>query len=157
VTILVFCDFQSPFCGRAQPILAQVLHEFPHQVRLIHKHLPLAIHEHARDAALAAEAARDQGRFWEMHDRLYRDPNALDRAGLKAAARTLGLDMALFERSLDDDKAAQRIDRDLAIAQRAGVTRTPTIAVNGIVLSGYRLEPLRQAVRRALADSAASP
>jgi protein-disulfide isomerase len=126
-------------------------------VKLVHKHLPLSIHPDARNAALAAEAARQQGRFWEMHELLFHNVGSLDRAGLSEHARKLGLDLNRFEAGMDGEETAERIDRDLEDARGLKIARTPTILVNGIELPNYRLETLREAIRRSLASESNSP
>lgn len=150
VTIVVFSDFQCPFSRRAQPILRQALDEFSGSVKLVHKHLPLPLHENARTAALAAEAAHQQGRFWEMHDMLFRQAGALDRESLTTHARSLGLDAARFLDAMDGSQAAERVDRDAADAERIEATKTPTILVNGTRLRNYQLDTLRAGIRQSL-------
>jgi protein-disulfide isomerase len=126
-------------------------------VKLVHKHLPLSIHPDARNAALAAEAARQQGRFWEMHELLFHNVGSLDRASLSEHARKLGLDLNRVEAGMDGEETAERIDRDLEDARGLKIARTPTILVNGIELPNYRLETLREAIRRSLASESNSP
>ncbi len=150
VTVVEFSDFQCPFCGRAAPIVTKLLAEFEGQVRLIFKHLPLPFHSHARLAAAAAEAAREQGKFWEMHDLLFQNRDALERDDLRGYAQQLGLDAARFETALDSPETYARLERDLDQARRVGANGTPTFFVNGRRLTNYTETPFRRAIERAL-------
>lgn len=152
VTIVEFADFQCPLSARALPTLRQVMAAYPDQVRLVFKHFPLAIHPDARRAAVAAEAAREQGKFWEMHDLLFQNPASLERAELVAHAASLGLDVARFEKDLDSPELAARVDRDAAEAMRVGATATPTFFVNGRRMESYQLNAFRVAIRNGLAE-----
>jgi protein-disulfide isomerase len=154
ITIVEFADFQCPFCARAEPVVAQVLGTYPEQVRVVFKHLPQSIHPQARGAALAAEAAREQGKFWEMHERLFRNPNALEREHLLAHARDLGLDMGRFTADLDSERIAARVDRDVAEAERVGAGLTPAFYLNGSRLRNWQWSTFHAAIERALAAPA---
>jgi protein-disulfide isomerase len=100
-------------------------------VRVVFKNLPLPFHDLARPMAKAAVAADAQGHFWEMHDRLFALTGTADRAALDVVARSIGLDVARFDRDLDDPSLDARIDADDADAKALGVTGTPTFFVNG--------------------------
>jgi protein-disulfide isomerase len=136
VTLVVFSDFQCPFCGKVEPTLAKVMEAYPGKVRMVWKDFPLPFHPNAMPAALAARAAGQQGKFWPMHDRLFADQTRLDRAGLEAHAQALGLDLARFRAALDSasDRAAVLADQRQGSA--AGVSGTPAFYVNGVKLSG---------------------
>jgi protein-disulfide isomerase len=131
VTIIEFSDFQCPFCGRVTPTLRQLVEKYPNDVQVAFKHLPLAMHNNAEIAALAAEAAREQGKFWQMHDKLFANQQALDRANLEKYAQELGLDVARFKAALDSDKTKQRVTADKTLADQFGVRGTPSFFVNG--------------------------
>ncbi len=150
VTVVEFSDFQCPFCSRAAPIVTKLLAEFKGQVRLVFKHLPLPFHPHARLAAAAAEAAREQGKFWEMHDLLFQNMDALERSDLLGYAQQLGLDVSRFETALDNPETYARLERDLDQARRVGANGTPTFFVNGLRLTNYTETPFRRAIQRAL-------
>ena len=156
VTVVEFSDFQCPFCNRAAPIVTKLLAEFEGQVRLVFKHLPLPFHPHARIAAAAAEAAREQGKFWEMHDLLFQDTDALERDDLLGYAQQLGLDVSRFETALDNPETYARLERDLNQARRVGANGTPTFFVNGRRLANYTETPFRRAIQRALAKEASA-
>ncbi len=148
VTVVEFSDFQCPFCSRAVPAVNEVEREFKDDVRVVWKHLPLAFHPNAMPAALAAEAARQQGKFWEMHDRLFAGQQALSDAAYVQLAKELGLDLARFEAARRDPAARQRVEEDARGAAAAGVTGTPTFVVNGEVVVGST--GLKDAIRRHL-------
>jgi protein-disulfide isomerase len=136
VTIVEFSDFQCPFCARVVPTLQQVQDTYKDHVRIVWKHLPLSIHKDAVGAALAAEAARKQGKFWEYHDKLFTDRTKLGSDDLKQYAKDLQLDMARFETDLQSGAEKKRIDADVAEAQALGINGTPGIFVNGRFVRG---------------------
>jgi len=131
ITIIEFADYQCPFCVRAEATLRAVEQAHPGDVRVVFKNLPLPFHDLARPMARAAVAADAQGHFWEMHDRLFALTGTADRAALDGVARSIGLDVATFDRDLDDPSLDARIDADDADAKALGVTGTPTFFVNG--------------------------
>jgi protein-disulfide isomerase len=131
VTIVEFSDFQCPYCGRADATLGQLLRDYGNDLELFFRHSPLPFHPNALPAALAAEAARTQGKFWEMHDKLFASQTNLDRASLDKYAREIGLDLVAFKQALDSGKGKDRIQRDMAEAARFGARGTPTFFING--------------------------
>jgi protein-disulfide isomerase len=149
VTVIQFSEFQCPFCARALPSLKEL--ESNKSVRVVWKHLPLSFHANAMPAAIAAEAAREQGKFWEMHDRLFSNQAALSDASYLQYARELGLDVKRFQEAIQSPRLRARIQEDLAAAASAGVTGTPTFVVNGEVVVGT--SGLESAVQRRLAAS----
>jgi protein-disulfide isomerase len=156
VTVVEFSDFQCPYCSRAEPIITKLLAEFEGQVRLIFKHFPLPFHPQARIAAAAAEAAREQGKFWEMHDLLFQNTEALERDDLRGYAQQLGLDLPRFETALDNSEIDARVERDITEARRVGVNGTPTFYVDGRRLGNHQEKAFRRAIQRALQAQAAS-
>ena len=151
VTVVEFSDFQCPFCGRAIPAVKDVEAAFPRDVRIVWKHLPLSFHQNAMPAALAAEAAREQGgpaKFWAMHDKLFANQAALSEATYEQYARELGLDLARFKKDVADPKLKARVQEDAQLAQRVGVNGTPTFIVNGETVVGSAA--LRPAIERQL-------
>ena len=132
VTIVEFADYQCPFCVRAEAILHAVEQAHPGDVRLVFKNLPLPFHDHARLMAKAAVAADAQGHFWEMHDKLFIVSGGnVDRTVLDGVARDVGLDVARFDRDMDDPALDAKVDADDADAKALGVKGTPTFFVNG--------------------------
>ncbi len=130
-TIVEFSDFECPYCGRAYPILEEVLREFEGRVRVVFFNYPLSGHPHAMPAARAAVAAGNQGKFWEMHDQLFTHQRALEDEDIDGYARDLGLDMERFHADLRSPETQRRIDADREVGRTVGVQGTPTIFVNG--------------------------
>lgn len=155
VTIVEFSDFQCPYCGDAATTLDQLTEEYDEdQLRLVFKHLPLDFHEHAYDAAVAAECAHDQGAFWEMHDLLFDHQNALDDTSLLTYAHELGLDETAWSDCFSSQPPRDRVEADRQRATDAKVPATPTFFINGSPRIGsYPLEDLREAVDEALSDA----
>ena len=132
VTIVEYGDFECPICRAAEPGVRMILEQQSSKIRLVYRHFPIeSAHPHALMAAEAAEAAAAQGRFWEMHDLLMRQGAKLDRETLDRNAETLGLDIAEFKASLDDEIYRQRIREQMDGANRAHVRSTPAFFVNG--------------------------
>jgi protein-disulfide isomerase len=142
VTIVVFSDFQCPYCSRAEGTLTELQRLYPGRLRIVFKEHPLPMHDKARLAAKAALAAGDQGRFWEMHDSLFSRECTLDRAGLDACASHLKLDMRRFDAALDDPSLEARVASDEAQGQTLSVTGTPTFFVDGRRIVGA--QPVEQ-------------
>ena len=133
VTIEEFGDFQCPPCGRLSEPLNEMQKKY--NLRLIYRNFPLPVHAHAREAACAAEAAGRQGKFWEMHDLLYREQavwsRSMDaRALFNAYAGMLQLDLGRFRDDLDSDQVQQKIETDKARGTTIGVKTTPTLFLN---------------------------
>jgi protein-disulfide isomerase len=136
VTVVEFMDFQCPFCQRVQPTLDQIRSTYGDQVRIAFKHLPLRIHPNAPGAAAAAEAAHQQGKFWEMYNRIFANQRELGDEQYRKYATELGLDLARFDNDRASAEVKQRIDRDEQEASRLGVSGTPAFFINGRFLSG---------------------
>jgi len=146
LTVVLFSDFQCPFCARVEPSLKQLEEAFPGQVRIVWKHQPLPMHPQAIPAAIAAEAAREQGKFWQMHDRIFADQRALDDATLSRYAKEIGLDVRRYAQAVAAKRGAARIEEDQKLAQSAGATGTPTMFFNCRQVVGARpFEQLRAA------------
>jgi protein-disulfide isomerase len=130
VTVVLFSDFQCPFCSRVEPTLAQLQKEYPKDVRVVWKHQPLPFHPQAMPAALASEAAREQGRFWEMHERLFKNQGSLGPSQYEQWAKEIGLEPRKFQASLASEKAKARIQEDSQLGNSVGANGTPTAFVN---------------------------
>jgi protein-disulfide isomerase len=135
VTLEEFGDFQCPPCGQFAGFVQELLKEYDSRLRVVFRNFPLSAHEHARDAALAAEAAGFQGKFWEMYDTLYREqavwskaPNAPEL--FQSYAGTIGVNLGQFKKDVDSDKARERVDSDEALADSLGIKVTPTVFIN---------------------------
>ena len=130
LTLVEYGDFECPFCGRATGVIRELRKRFGDDLRYVFRHLPLSdVHEHAELAAQAAEAAGAQGRFWEMHDTLFRHQDELEFADLVGYADELGLDVEHFVRDLEDERYAPRVREDVASAEASGARGTPTFFV----------------------------
>jgi protein-disulfide isomerase len=153
VTIVEFTDFECPFCARAEERVTAISAEYGSRVRIVYKSLPLPFHDHARLAAKAALAAGLQGKFWEYHDALFTHQNALGRASLDGYAKTLGLDVARFDRDIDSAALEAAIVADEADAKGLDAGGTPTFFVNGRrVVGAQPIEVFKTAVDKALTD-----
>lgn len=132
VTIIEFADFECPGCGKAHPVIAKLLAKYPSHVRLVFKNYPLSIHKHAEKAARAALAAGRQGKFWEMHARLFEmQPNPPDDAALEKLAKELGLDLKKFADDLASEAIADEVARDRKQGDNLDLESTPLIFING--------------------------
>ncbi len=138
VSVVEFSDFQCPFCGRVSPTLDQIEETYGKDVRIVFKHLPLRIHPKAPAAHAAAEAAHRQGKFWEMHDKIFAGQREMSDAKYLEWAQELGLDMDQFKADIADAKVKAKVDADAAEAAKLGVTGTPGFFINGRFLSGAR-------------------
>jgi protein-disulfide isomerase len=153
VTLEEFGDFECPPCSVLAGTMRQIEKEYGERLCVVFKHFPLAIHPHARQAALVAEAAGMQNRFWEMHDLLYREQpfwsKAADVSALfNAYAGMLGLNLDQFKKDMESRQAKERIAADQKRAAALGVTSTPTIFINGKALppSSLNAHALRSAI-----------
>jgi len=138
VTVEVWSDFQCPFCAKGAAIVDGLREKYGDSVRIVFRHQPLPAHANARLAAIATMAAHEQGKFWELHDVLFDNQRALDRASLEEYARGLGLDLPRFRKALENPTWANYVDAEVAEAQRRGVAGTPTFFVNGKAVMGAR-------------------
>ena len=170
VTLIEFSDFQCPFCGRFfNETLPQLDKEFIQtgKVRYVLREFPLAaIHPNAQTAAEAAECAGVQGKYWEMHDKLFQNQKALEVPHLKRYAKDVGLNINVFDECLDNGSQVPKIQRDIQEARSLGVTGTPAFflglttpgkTIKGIHIEGAQpIEVFQQEINRLLSQ-AASP
>jgi protein-disulfide isomerase len=131
ITIVEYSDFQCPFCARVNPTLERIRQTYGDRVRIVFKDFPLPNHGEAPKAAEAAYCAGEQGKYWEMHDRLFANQQALQLPALKQHAEALGLDTAAFNQCLDSGKHASRVTENLKAGEALGISSTPTLFVNG--------------------------
>jgi protein-disulfide isomerase len=136
VTVVAFSDFQCPFCSRAVPVMKQIEDEYKGKVKIAFKQLPLPFHDKAHLAAEAALAANEQGKFWQMHDKLFANQQALDRPNLEKYAEEIGLNMTKFKAALDSGKFKDKVDSDAKEGAAVGATGTPTFFINGTKVVG---------------------
>jgi protein-disulfide isomerase len=152
VAIVVWNDFQCPYCRRLDQSLMALHDRYPTQVEVYHRDLPLAFHPEARGAAIAARCAGEQGAYWPMHDLLFANPASLGVEGLLSWANALDLSVLTFDTCRDSPAAARAVDEDVAAAQALGVRGTPTTFVNGRRLDGA--QPVDQFVEAIEAELA---
>jgi Na+/H+ antiporter NhaA len=155
VTLLQYGDYECPHCRAAAPIVAELLARYEGRLRFVARHFPLPdVHPNAALAAEAAEAAGKQSRFWQMHDALYANSNALQLEDLVGYALEVGIDPGPFERDLRAGRFSRRVARDVASADASGVVGTPTFFINEERYRGsYDLESMDRAVRAALSTA----
>jgi protein-disulfide isomerase len=152
VTVVEYGDFECPYCGQAEPAVRELLRDFG-DVRYVWRHLPLPdVHPEAQLAAEAAEAAGRQGKFWEMHDRLFDHQDALRPRDLIGHAAALGLDTGRFAADLRKHAGAAHVSEDVESADLSNVSGTPSFFVNGMRHYGaYDIQSLSKAVKLAMA------
>lgn len=155
VTVIEYGDYECPFCVVAHRDGKTIWRRFGNKVCFVWRHYPIPeLHPHARHAAEAAEAAGEQGHYWEMHDLLLDNQGALERDDLVGYARRLNLDENAFAEDLDAGRHSERIDEDLRSGIEAGVNSTPKFFVNGAPLTGRTpVEHLVDVLEAALAGS----
>jgi protein-disulfide isomerase len=153
VTLVEYGDFECPYCRNAEPIIRRLLEGAGKELRYVFRHLPLSdVHNNAQLAAEAAEAAGAQGRFWDMHDRLFDHQDQLTPMDLRRHASALGLDMERFGHDLRHHQHAPRVAEDVSSADASGVSGTPTFFINGRRHHGvYDIDTLTRAVKAAAA------
>jgi protein-disulfide isomerase len=156
VTVEEFADFQCPSCSLVSGLLHQLEQEYKPRLRIVFRHFPLQMHSHAIEAAVAAEAAGRQGRFWEMHDLLYQNQSAWSKAAnvqplFETYAGNLGLDIERFKKDLQSREVNSRVAADSELGVSRGVKNTPTLFINGReVPAPFNRENLAQAIEAAM-------
>jgi protein-disulfide isomerase len=136
VTIVEFSDFQCPFCSRVEGTVKQIHETYGKDVRVVFKQNPLPFHQNAGPAAEASLEARDQGKFWEMHEKLFANQQALEKDKLEGYAKDLGMNVAKLKTSLETNKHKAEIDADQKLARDLGASGTPSFFINGRSLRG---------------------
>ncbi|MBI5549412.1 MAG: thioredoxin domain-containing protein, partial [Deltaproteobacteria bacterium] len=151
VKVFEFSDFQCHFCTRALEPVKQIEQTYGNKVAIVFKQYPLPFHDKAGLAAEAALAAHEQGKFWQMHDKLFANQNALERQSLEKYAQELGLDMAKFRAALDSGKYKEQIKKDMEEGSAAGVSGTPSFVINGkLVVGAQPFEAFKKEIDEAL-------
>jgi len=155
VVITEYADFQCSACAQAEPIIQKILKEYEGKIRFVYRHFPLSDHRFATKAAMAAEAAREQGKFWDMYHQLY--SNQRDWAAsndpspfFEAYAKAINLNMDNYREYVRDEKGQRRIQKDLSAGEALSVTGTPTFFINQQGIKGLP----RYAVFKTLIDTA---
>jgi protein-disulfide isomerase len=141
ITVVEFSDFQCPFCKRGMTVMDDLLKEYPNDVKIVFKNLPLPFHPEAKPAAAAALAAGAQGKYWEYHDLLFNNQDSLSTETYIKLAGDLKLDVEKFKTDMKSEKFEKQIADDMAIATQLGVRGTPGFFVNGVQVRGARPLP----------------
>ena len=137
VTLVQYGDYECPYTRRSTWAVQAIQQQLGEQLRFIYRNFPLTeIHPHALHAALAAEAAAAQGKFWEMHDYIFHHQHALEDADLAGFAEAVGLDLQQYTRDMAERRALARIEEDMRGGERSGVQGTPTFFINGVMYRG---------------------
>jgi protein-disulfide isomerase len=138
VTLIEYSDFECPYCAKHIASVDQALKDFPNDVRVVYRHFPLSFHPNAQKAAVASECAAKQGKFWEMHDELFKmaETEGLSVDGMKKLAGDLGLNTNDFNTCLDGDQTLDRVQSDYDNGVTAGVSGTPATFINGSLVEG---------------------
>jgi len=131
VTVVEFSDFECPYCARANKQVTKVLKKYKGKVRVVFKHFPLGFHKKARLASEYACCADKQGKFWELHDKIFDNQKNIAEKDLKKYAKALKLDMGKMSKCLAANKCKDKIRRDKALGEKVGVSGTPAFFING--------------------------
>lgn len=152
VMVVEYGDFECPNCKQAAPAVKLLLSRYAGRICFVYRHFPVeASHPHALQAAEAAEAANAQGKFWEMHDLLFDNQLHMERSDLRGYASSIGLDLAGFDRQLDEHVHLPLVRAQLATGQKSGVRSTPGFFVNGKILDvSFGLKSLADAIDKQL-------
>jgi protein-disulfide isomerase len=136
VTIVEVSDFQCPFCNRVNPTLKEIQDKYPNDVRFVFKHNALPFHNRALPAAMAAECANEQGKFWQMHDELFANQRALEDTNLEEYAKKVGVNGGKWKDCYSSNKFKEKVEADMKLANQLGARGTPAFFINGRFLSG---------------------
>jgi len=137
LVIVEYGDYQCPYCGAAYPVLKELMRQFGSQIKFVFRNFPLSeMHEYARAAALAAEAAALQNKFWEMHDAIYENQQNLNEHLLLELVKELKLDIPQFKSDLESSALKAKVDEDFESGVVSGVNGTPSFYVNGKKFEG---------------------
>ena len=137
VTLVQYGDYECPYTRLSTQVVRALQQELGEQLRFVYRNFPLReIHPHALHAALAAEAAATQGKFWEMHDYIFHHQHTLEDADLEQFAEAVGLDLEQYARDMAEERGFAHIEEDVEGGERSGVQGTPTFFINGILYRG---------------------
>lgn len=158
VQIVMWSDYECPFCSRVEATMAQIRTNYGDKVAIYFRDFPLSFHKRAQKASEAAGCALEQGKFWEMHDKLFANQRALEPANLEQYATEVELDTGKFKECLDSGKRAPEIAADMKAGQAVGVSGTPAAFINGRFLSGAQpYENFAKIIDEELARTQAKP
>lgn len=149
-TLVEFSDFECPACGAAFPVVQQVVEKYKDQLKFVYRHFPLDQHPNAKRAAEAAEAAGAQGKFWEMHDLLFKNQTSLSADAINGLGIELKLDMEKFTKELTDGVYKNKVQKDQTDGVALGINSTPTFFLNGKKMSLFSFDDLDAEVKKVL-------
>jgi protein-disulfide isomerase len=148
--LVEFADYQCPYCVRAVEVVKQLQEKYPNDLKYVYKQFPLSsIHKFAEPASRASLAAARQGKFWEMHEKLFANARALDDASLKKYAQDIGLDAARFEKDFGDPAISQQVQADVTEGSSIGVQGTPSFFVNGVPVPSWDVDTISKMIEAA--------
>jgi len=147
VTLVEFSDYECPACGAVHPVVKDILKKYPDKIRFYYRHFPLPQHPDAELAAYASQAAGNQGKFWEMHDKLFENQKSLKREDLLSYAKDLKLDLDKFTKDLENPEVKQQVATDLALATEINLDQTPTFFLNGVKMETFSPEAIEKAIK----------
>lgn len=159
-TLVEFSDFECPACGAAFPVLQTLLEQHGNDLRIVYRHFPLPQHKNAKKAAIAAQAAGGQDAFWEYHDLLFQNQQALEAENLVEYAKQLGLNIEQFQKDIAENKFKNEVEEDMKAGTKLGVNATPTFFLNGRRLEIKQFEDLYSEVNleiQAVKKSSSTP
>ncbi len=150
VKIVVFSDFECPGCAVTDPVLKQTQQKYSDKVSLSFRHMPLSIHRYAQAAAEASEAAGEQGKFWELNDKIFEltRKNMLSEKNIRSAAESIGIDMKLFDEALASGRPNAWVQKDIEEAKKIGLRWTPYIFINGKLFEGNSFDQLNAMIEK---------
>lgn len=151
VYLVEFSDFQCPSCAVVKPYVDEIKNTYKDKLIFAYRHFPLKQHQFALPSAYGAEAAGEQGKFWEMYDFLFANQDKLSQEKIAEGAKLLGLDMNKYDEAVKSEKVKNKIDKDLADGEKFGVSGTPTFFLNGQKLELGNYAELKKIVEEALA------
>lgn len=146
VTLVEFSDYECPACGAVNPVVKKLLKKYPNKIRFYYHYFPLPQHPESELAAFTSEAAGKQGKFWEMHDKLFENQKSLKKEDLLKYAKDLKLDMNKFQKDLVSSEVKQQITADLALGTEIGINQTPTFFLNGIKMDTFSVEAIEKVI-----------
>lgn len=152
VQLVEYGDFQCPHCGAAHPVLKEIEKHFSEGISLVFRHFPLSeSHPFAQAAAVASEAAANQGQFWQMYDLIYENQEGLNPETILKMAGTLNLNMTVFQKDIKDQSLFDKVESNFESGILSGVNGTPTFYINGFQHYGsYEYHPLVNAINYAI-------
>jgi protein-disulfide isomerase len=164
VTIVEFSDYQCPFCANAEPLWKQVMEAYPNKVRFVYKQFPLSFHQNARSGAAVALFAKEHGKYWEMHDLLFQNNQAMNKSTpeqildvYRGYAKQLGLDEKALESAIKSEAYKSTIEKDVEDGKKAAVQGTPSVFINGKRVQRRDFETIKGMIDVALQSGGATP